>query len=136
MNLINNILVDYLDHFIVVFLGDILMHSKRIKDHIVHLRKVLQKLQDHLLFAKASKCDIAYESIEFLGQQVTPARMSPTEVKIKAMWEWDTPQDVKDVRSLLGFSSYYQRYMHQFTEVVHPLIELTKKGVEWQWGPY
>ena len=99
-------------------------------------RKVLQKLREHQLFAKASKCEIAYESIEFLGQQVTPARMSPTKVKIKAMWEWDTPQDVKDVRSFLGFANYYWRYVHQFAEVAHPLTELTKKGVEWQWGPY
>ena len=62
--------------------------------------------------------------------------MSPTEVKIKAVREWDTPQDVKDVRSFLGFANYYWRYGHQFAEVAHPLIELMKKGVQWQWGPY
>ena len=85
---------------------------------------------------KASKCEIAYESIEFLGQQVTPTGMSPTEVKIKAVQEWDTPQDVKDVRSFLGFANYYWRYVHQFAKVAHPLIGLTKKGVESQWGLY
>ena len=85
MNLMNDVLVEYLKHFIVVFLDDILIYSKSIEDHIVHLRKVLQKLRDYQLFAKASKCEIAYESIEFLGQQVTPARMSPTEAKIKAV---------------------------------------------------
>ena len=136
MNLMNDVLADYLDDFVVVFLDDILVYSKTIEDHVVHLRKVLQKLRDHQLFAKASKCEIAYESIEFLGQQVTPAGMSPTEVKIKAVREWDTPQDVKDVRSFLGFANYYRRYVHQFAEVAHPLTELTKKGVEWQWGPY
>ena len=82
------------------------------------------------------KCEIAYESIEFLGQQVTPARMSPTKVKIKAVQEWDTSQDVKDVRSFLGFANYYRQYVHHFAEVAHPLTMLTKKGVEWQWGPY
>ena len=136
MNLMNDILADYLDDFVVVFLDDILIYSKTIEDHVVHLRKVLQKLRDHQLFAKASKCEIAYESIKFLGQQVTPAGMSPTEVKIKAMREWDMPQDVKDVRSFLGFANYYRRYVHQFAKAAHPLTELTKKGVEWQWGPY
>ena len=62
--------------------------------------------------------------------------MSPTEAKIRAMQEWDTLQDVKDVRSLLGFANYYQRYIHQFAEVAHPLTGLTKKGVDWQWGPH
>ena len=67
---------------------------------------------------------------------MTPARMSPTKVKIKAVWEWDTPEDVKDVRSFLGFANCYWRYVHQFSEVAHPVIELMKKGVEWQWGLY
>ena len=88
------------------------------------------------MFVKASKRKIAYKSIEFLVQQVTLAGMSPTKVKIKAVWEWDTPQDVKDVKSFLGFANYYWRYVHQFTELAHPLTELTKMCVEWQWGPY
>ena len=67
MNLMNDVLADYLDDFVVVFLDDILIYSKTIEDHVVHLWKVLQKLREHQLFAKASKCEIAYESIEFLG---------------------------------------------------------------------
>ena len=85
MNLMNDVLADYLDDFVVVFLDDILIYSKTLKDHAIHLRKVLQKLRDHQLYAKASKCEIAYKSIEFLGQQVTPAGMSPTKAKIRAV---------------------------------------------------
>ena len=62
--------------------------------------------------------------------------MSPTKAKIKALWEWDTPQDIKDVRSFLVFANYYRWYVHQFAKVTHPLTELTKKGVEWHWGLY
>ena len=71
-----------------------------------------------------------------LMNDVTLAGMSPTEAKIRAVQEWGTPRDVKDVRSFLGFANYYWRYIHQFAEVAHPLTELTKKGVDWQWGPY
>ena len=130
MNLMNDVLADYLDDFVVVFLDDILIYSKTPEDHAVHLRKVLQKLREHQLYAKASKCEIGYRSIEFLGQQVTPAGMSPTEAKLKAVREWDTPRDVKDVRSFLGFANYYRRYVHQFAEVAHPLTKLTKKSME------
>ena len=88
------------------------------------------------MFAKALTCDIVYESFEFLEQKVTPTGMSPTGVKIKVLQEWDTPQDVKDIRSFLGFANDYQQYAHQFAEVAHPLTKLTKKGVEWQWDLY
>ena len=119
-----------------MFLDDILISSKTLEDHAKHLRKVLQKLQDHQLYAKVSKCEIAYKSIKFLGQQAPPTAMSPIEAKIRAVQEWDMPQDVKDVRSFLRLANYYRWYIHQFAEVAHPLTELTKKGVDWQWGVY
>ena len=129
MSLMNDALADYPNDFFVMFLDNILMYSKNVEYHAVHLRKFLQKLQNHQFFAKVSKCEIAYESIELPGQQVTSFRMSSTAAKIKAVQEWDTAQDVKDVRSFLGFANYYQWYIHQFAAVAHPLIDLAKKGV-------
>ena len=67
MNLMNDVLANYLDDFVVVFLDKTLIYSKTIEDHFIHLQKVLHKLRDHQLFAKASKCEIAYKSIEFRG---------------------------------------------------------------------
>ena len=90
MILMNDMLADYLDDFVVVFLDDILIYSKTLEDHAIQLRKVLQKLRDHQLYAKAPKHEIAYKSIEFLRQHVTPAGMSPTKAKIKVVQEWDT----------------------------------------------
>ena len=63
-----DVLADYLDDFVVVLLNDILIYYKTPEDHVVQLKKILQKLQDHELYLKASKCEIAYKSIEFLGQ--------------------------------------------------------------------
>ena len=62
--------------------------------------------------------------------------MCPTKQKMKAVREWKVPQNVKDVRAFLGFANYYRRYVHQFADTARPLTELTKKGVEWKWGPY
>ena len=67
VNLMNDVLAEYPDDFVVAFLDDILTYSKTIEDHAVHLRKVLQKLRDHQLFVKVLNREIAYESIEFLG---------------------------------------------------------------------
>ena len=67
---------------------------------------------------------------------MTLGGLCPTDQKLEVVRNWKVPQNVKDVRSFLGFANYYWRYVHQFTEVAHPLTELTKKGVEWQWGPY
>ena len=62
--------------------------------------------------------------------------MTPTEAKLKAVQDWATPQDVKGVRSFLGFTNYYQRFIKDSAAIADPLTSLTKKDVEWQWGPY
>jgi hypothetical protein len=44
MNLMNNVFMEYLDRFVVVFIDDILIYSQSDSDHEEHLRLVLQKL--------------------------------------------------------------------------------------------
>ena len=135
MNLMNDLLQDFLDEFVLVFLDDILVYSRSMEDHAGHLRKLFQRLREQRLYAKASKCDIARTTVDFLGQHVTPAGMSPQEQKLKAIREWEPPRDIRGVRSFLGFTNYYRRYVHHYAELVNPLTYLTKKDVGYQRGP-
>jgi DNA replication protein DnaC len=57
MYLMNSVFITELDKFIVVFIDDILIYSKNEKEHVDHLRIVLQRLRDHKLYAKFSKCE-------------------------------------------------------------------------------
>ena len=136
MNMMNTLLGEYLDKFVLIFLDDVLIYSANPQDHAEHLRKVLGKLREHKLYAKASTCEMLKTSVEFLGQQISKGGMTPTEAKLKAVRDWATPEDVKGVRSFLGFANYYRRFVQNFAAIVDPLTSLTRKDVEWQWGPY
>ena len=136
MNMMNDLLGKYLGKFVLLFLDNVLIYSANPQDHADHLRKVLGKLREHQLFAKAYKCEILKKSIEFLGQQICRGGMTPTEAKLKAVQDWATPQDVKGVRSFLGFANYYRCFVKDFAAIADTLTSLTKKDVEWQWGPY
>jgi hypothetical protein len=57
MYLMNNVFMDYLNKFVVVFIDDILIYSQNKQEHEEHLRKVLQRLRDCQLYAKLSKCE-------------------------------------------------------------------------------
>ena len=76
MNMMNDLLADYLDVFVLIFLDDILIYSRTMEEHAEHLRLVLQRLRDYRLFAKASKSFVAVPTVEFLGHQVTPDGMA------------------------------------------------------------
>ena len=85
MNMMNDLLGDYLDRFVLIFLDDILIYSANVQEHAEHLRKVLQVLREQQLYAKASKCEIYKHSEEFLGQQICGGGMTPTEANLKAV---------------------------------------------------
>jgi hypothetical protein len=65
--LMNKVFMDYLDKFVVVFIDDILVFSRNEEEHKEHLRLVLQKLREHQLYAKFSKCDFCLKEVSSLG---------------------------------------------------------------------
>ena len=91
MNMINDVASDYLDDFVLIFFNDILIYSRIVEIHAEHLGKVLEALRQHRLYAKASKCSIMEEEVDFLGQWITPQRDVPLRQKMKAIVEWEAP---------------------------------------------
>ncbi|KAI3373742.1 hypothetical protein L3Q82_022329, partial [Scortum barcoo] len=65
--LINDVLRDFLNRFVFVYLDDILIYSKNLSDHQVHVRQVLQRLLENHLFVKREKCEFHAPQVSFLG---------------------------------------------------------------------
>ena len=63
--------MEFLDKFVVVFIDDILLFSKTKEQHTEHLRLVLQKLREHKLYAKQSKCEFWLKEVSSLGHVVS-----------------------------------------------------------------
>jgi hypothetical protein len=71
MYLMNSVFMPELDKFVVVFIDDILVYSKNEDEHTEHLHIVLQRLRDHRIYAKLSKCDFWLREIKFLGHTIS-----------------------------------------------------------------
>ena len=54
--------------------------------------------------------------------------------KISAVEKWPTPQNSTDVRAFLGFTGYYRYFIEKYSLLARPLLDLTKKSVDWHWG--
>ena len=67
MNMMNDVIFDYLDNFVLVFLDGILVYSRTMEIYVEHPGKVLEGLHQHCLYAKTSKWSIMEEEVEFLG---------------------------------------------------------------------
>ena len=85
MAFMHEVLQPYLDKFVVVSLDDILIYSKNEAEHLQHLALVLQKLREHHLYAKLSKCAFNLQEVEFLGHVVSSEGIKMDAGKVAAI---------------------------------------------------
>ncbi|XP_078148594.1 uncharacterized protein LOC144544050 [Carex rostrata] len=134
MDLMQRVFRDLLDTTVVVFIDDILVYSRSYEEHAAHLRVVLQRLRDHQLYAKFSKCEFWMNQVAFLGHIVSGEGLAVDPEKIRAVTEWKRPTTVTEIRSFLGLAGYYRRFVMGFSQLARPLTELLHKGVKFEWG--
>jgi hypothetical protein len=83
MYLMNSIFMQELDKFVVVFIDDILIYSKNPEDHAKHLHVVLQRLRDHHLYVKFSKCEFWLDTVKFLEHTISSGGISVDPSKVQ-----------------------------------------------------
>jgi hypothetical protein len=134
MYLMNSVLMPELDLFVMVFTDDILVYSKSMEEHEEHLRIVLQRLREHQLYAKFSKCEFWIKEVLFLGHVVSLEGIMVDPGKVKEVLEWKPPTTVSEVQNFLGLANYYRRFILNFSKIVKPITELLKKGNKYVWS--
>jgi hypothetical protein len=133
MYLMNSIFMPKLDKFVVVFIDDILVYSKNKEEHAGHLHVVLQRLREHRLYAKLSKCDFWLKEIKFLGHTISQASIVVDPDKVQEVMNWKPPMTVRQIRSFLGLAGYYRRLIPDFSRIAKPITELLKKEAKFVW---
>ncbi|GJR06783.1 putative reverse transcriptase domain-containing protein [Tanacetum coccineum] len=109
MDLMNRVCRPYLDKFVIVFIDDILIHSKTQEEHVEHLRLVLRLLKREKLHAKFSKCEFWLREVQFLGHVINGNGIHVDPSKIAVVKNLKAPRTPTEVRSFLGLAGYYRR---------------------------
>ncbi|GJV94020.1 putative reverse transcriptase domain-containing protein [Tanacetum coccineum] len=133
-DLMNRVCKPYLDRFVIVFIDDILIYSKKKKEHGEHLKSILEVLKKDQLYAKFSKCDFWLDSVQIYGHVIDNKGVHVDPAKIEAIKNWATPTTPIEVRQFLGLAGYYQRFIEGFSMISKPLTNLTKKDKKYEQG--
>ncbi|KAK3513971.1 hypothetical protein QTP70_000296 [Hemibagrus guttatus] len=131
--LMNSVLAGLIYRSCAVYLDDIVVASPTFKQHLDDLREVLSRLKSAGLTIKLAKCQFCRSELTFLGYRVCPSGILPEHDKIKAVTDFKTPVNVKQVRQFLGLTGYYRRFIQDYARHAEPLFALTKNYVPFVW---
>jgi hypothetical protein len=119
---------------VVIYLDDILIHSKTLEENISTTCEVLKILQENHLFLKPEKCLFHQTEIPYLGLIICENSIEMDPKKVERILAWQTPNKKKELQSFLGFINFYRRFIKDFAKIAQPLHRLTGK-VPWEWTP-
>lgn len=112
--LMNQIFTKYVRRFVIIFLDDILVFSETLEEHEEHLHAVFELLRQHQLYAKVSKCSFATKSIDYLGHVISRDGVATNTEKTHGMLNWPTPSTTTELRSFLGLTGYYRKFVARY----------------------
>ena len=132
--LINDTLGELLDECCIAYIDDVLIYSSSPEEHEVDVRKVIVRLQNRGLYAKASKCEFNKTETTFLGYVISPGGVSMDPSKVEAVTEWPIPTCVRDVQAFLGLANFYRRFIRHYSRIAKHLTSLLKKNFKFEWS--
>ena len=110
---------------VLVFLDDLIIFSETFEEHETRLLHVLHRLKEYGLKLSVEKCKFFQTSVKYLGHIVSQHGVETDPQKIEALKTWPRPQNLKELRSFLGFAGYYRRFIQNYSKIVKPLNDLT-----------
>ncbi len=117
---------------VTIYLDDILIFSKNLKEHREIMKRVLQRLRENKLFLKVEKCKFEVLETEYLSVIISENSIRMDPVKIAGIAEWPMPTKKRELQSFLGFTNFYRKFIKNYSKVVKALTALTGL-VPWKW---
>lgn len=127
---------------LLIYLDDLIIFSKSFDEHLERLQLVFDRLREHGLKLKPSKCQLLRKEVRYLGHLVSAEGVRTDPEKISRVRDWVRPTNRKEVLQFLGFAGYYRRYVSGYSALAAPLYRLTtgdprkkKRGGKRSWTP-
>ena len=129
----HQVLGKFRSKFVMAYLDDLIIYSKNFEDHLKHIHLVLERLAEFGIQIKPSKCKFFMKEVLFLGHIVSRKGIQVNPSKVDTVRKMPPPSTVKEVRSFLGTTGYYRKFIKDYGLIAHPLFELTKKNKKYDW---
>ena len=111
------------------FVDDILIATPTWAEHVETITALLARLRETGLTARPSKCMVGFNKLKFLGHMIEKNKIMPDETKVEKIKLAPQPTTKSGIRSLLGLTGYYQKFIPEYNSIAAPLTDLTRKNL-------
>jgi hypothetical protein len=134
VSLMNKVLDGYILKFVFVYIDDIIIFSRSFEEHLHHIRLVFNRLEEAGLTINSEKSHFGKRQLAFLGHIVTQDGLMRQQEKVRAILDFSTPRNVKEVLRFHGMCSWYSSFIKGFATLATPFYRLLRKKVKFSWG--
>lgn len=128
--MMDEVLREFLYQFCFVYMDDVIIFSKSLQDHLIHIKRIFKKFREVNLKIQLDKSEFLSREVAFLGHVITPEGIKPNPDKIAAIQNFPIPKTVKEIRSFLGLVGYYRRFIPNFSKITNPMNRCLRKGTK------
>ena len=125
MRVIEDLLSEYLNDFVWVYIDDILIFSDTLEEHIEHVTKVCQKLAEAKFYASPEKSKFLADKPELLGHVITSKGIETSPDRVKSITDWTIPINQKELQRFLGVINFVSQFLPHYASIIAPLTNLT-----------
>jgi len=126
----NYILNEFINKICVIYMDDVLVFSTSLSEHLENLEKVFNRLMEFNLKIQFNKCKFLAKQTTFLGHDITANGIRPNKAKISAIQEVPIPKTEKQIKSFLGLSGFYRKFIKNYSTIAAPIIKYLKKNAK------
>ncbi len=130
---INDVLFNCLHKFCQTYLNDILIYSKTLKEHRIHVKEVLKKLREVDLQINIDKCKFKIQEISFLELLIFINDLRMNSQKVDVIQDWKVSWLLTHVQIFIDFCNFYQWFIKNFSKIAQLMIKLTQKDHLFEW---
>ncbi|XP_036140388.1 uncharacterized protein LOC118644842 [Monomorium pharaonis] len=131
--LMDNVLSGLQGNELFVYMDDIVIYAKSLREHEIKFTRLMQRLRNANLKLQPDKCEFLRHEVAYLGHIIGSNGVRPDPGKINSIMNFPTPKTPKNIKQFLGLAGYYRRFIPNFSKTAKPLTNLLKKNSTFSW---